>query len=79
MGNWFSSNEAKNFESDGQVNNNVIVEERPGGRFDGEMLILTAIICALKVFEFVVFIYKRHTKYVQKRHERNLVIVDAKK
>lgn len=79
MGNWFSLSEAKNFKSDGQVNNNVIVEERPGGKFEAEMLILTAIICALRIFEFVVYVYKRHTKYKRDRHKRNLVLGDNKK
>lgn len=79
MGNWFSSSENKNFESDGQVNNNVIVEETSGGKFDAEILILTAIICALKIFEFIVFVYKRHTRFIKERHERNLTIVESKK
>lgn len=79
MGNWFSSNENKDVKLDGQVNNNVMIEEQPGGRYDDVMLILTAIICAIKVFEFVVYVYKKHTKFVKDRHERNLVIGDIKK
>lgn len=71
MGNWFSASEHKNIESDGQVNNNVILEG-PGAKFEMEMLILTAIICAIKLFEFVIFVYKNHARYIKEKHERKL-------
>lgn len=71
MGNWFSWNPSTSVDSDGQVNNNVIVENGPAG-YDTEMLILTAIICGIKIFEFVVLIYKRHSRYITERHTRKL-------
>lgn len=72
MGNWFSANSATDVTSDGQVNNNVLIEE--SGKSDATMLILTSIICAIKVFEFIIFIYKNHAKFIKERHERNLRI-----
>lgn len=77
MGNWGSATEHKNVESDGQVNNNVILEG-PGAAYDTEMLVLTAIICAIKIFEFVVFMYKNHAKFIKERYERNLQISQSK-
>lgn len=72
MGNWFSASEHKNIESDGQVNNNVILEGS-GGKYEVEMLILTAIVCAIKIFEIVVFIYKHHTRYIREKHSKKML------
>lgn len=71
MGNWFSANEHKDIESDGQVNNNVILEGS-GARYDVEMLVLTSIICAIKIFEFGIFIYKKHARSIKEKHEQKL-------
>lgn len=71
MGNWFSASEEKQIESDGQVNNNVILEG-PGARYDVEMLILTSIICAIKIFEFGMFVYKKHARGIKEKHEQKL-------
>lgn len=71
MGNWFSASEHKNIESDGQVNNNVILEGS-GARYDMEMLILTSIICAIKIIEIVMFVYKKHAQIIKNKHERKL-------
>lgn len=76
MGNWFSSNEVKSLETDGQVNNNVILEGS-GARFDAEMLILTSIICGIKLFEFIIFVYKNHARYIKQKHERKLQTVSG--
>ncbi len=73
MGNWFSASETKTIESDGQVNNNVILEGSTG-RFDMEMFVLTAIICAIKIFEFIYFVYKRHRKYIVENHSRKITL-----
>lgn len=71
MGNWFSASEQKEIESDGQVNNNVILQGS-GARYDMEMLILTSIICAIKIFEFGLFVYKWHARRIRNDHERKL-------
>lgn len=71
MGNWFSSNPNKNIASEGQVNNNVIMENGLVS-YDLEMLVLTSIICGIKIFEFVIFVYKHHSKYIKENHARKL-------
>ena len=70
FGNWFSANDESHVKNTGEVNNNVVVET--GGKFDKEILILTAIICGIKIFEFIVYIYKHHTKLIKQRHEKNI-------
>lgn len=73
MGNWFSTpnSETKEIESDGEVNNNVVIQ---GGTTDYgfEIMVLTAIVCALKVFEIAVYCYKKHTKFVKSNFEKDL-------
>lgn len=71
MGNWFSTSERKQIEADGQVNNNVILEGN-GAKYDVEMLVLTSIICGIKIFEFVIFVYKYHTRSIKEKHARKL-------
>lgn len=78
MGNWGSATEHKNVESDGQVNNNVILEGQ-GTKYDTEMLVLTAIICSIKMFEFVVYVYKNNAKRINEGHERDLQINNQSK
>lgn len=71
MGNWFSTpnSETKMVDTDGEVNNNVVIQ---GATIDYgfEIMVLTSIICALKIFELVIYVYKRHTKFVQRKFER---------
>lgn len=73
MGNWFSSpnSESKEIEADGEVNNNVVIQ---GGSMDYgfEMMILNSIICAIKIFEIIVFLHKRHARMTRQNIERKL-------
>lgn len=75
MGSWFSSTETKSMEQEGQVNNNVILEGS-GAKYETEMLILTAIICFIKMFEFLIFVYRNHAKYIKEKHERKLTLMN---
>lgn len=70
MGNWFSNN-SKNNENNGQVSNSVTVETSKC-MYDADMLILTAIICGIKIFEFLFFVYKHHKKNIQRNHDRKV-------
>lgn len=71
MGNWFSSSDYIKVGPDGQVNNNIL-SQGSGARYNTEMLILTSIICAIKIFEFVMFLYKKHAQNIKGKHERKL-------
>lgn len=75
MENWFSTpnSETKTIESDGEVNNNVVIQ---GGLIDYgfEIMIINAVICALKIFELIIFCYMRHTQFVRKNHEKKLKV-----
>lgn len=73
MGNWFSTpnSETKTIESDGEVNNNVVIQGNPID-YGFEIMVLNAIICSLKIFELVIYLYKKHKKQVQEEHEKNL-------
>lgn len=62
-----TSSEKKTVDSTGAVNNNVVVN----GEVDVssfEIIILLGIICAIKIMEFIYFIYRRHYQNVKKRH-----------
>lgn len=61
-----SSSEKKTVDSTGTINNNVVVN----GEVDVtslEIIILLGIICAIKIMEFIYFIYRRHYQNVKKR------------
>lgn len=62
-----TSSEKKTVDSTGAVNNNVVVN----GEVDVssfEIIILLGIICAIKIMEFIYFIYRRHYQNVKKKH-----------
>lgn len=73
MGNWFSTrnSESKQIEADGGVNNNVIIQGESVD-YGFQIMVLVAIVCALKVFELVIYFYKKHTKYVKQSYSREL-------
>lgn len=82
MGNWFSSanSQRKLVESDGEVNNNVVIQEgmAPGtSNYGFEIMVISAIICAVKLFEFAVFLYKNHTKLIKKSYDREIRLGDT--
>lgn len=66
MGSSESREEKKTVDSTGTVNNNVVVNGEVD-IYSTEIVILLGIICALKVIEFIYFIYQRHYKNIKKR------------
>lgn len=61
-----TSSEKKTVDSTGTVNNNVVVN----GEVDVsslEIIILLGIICAIKILEFIYFVYGRHYHNIKKR------------
>lgn len=79
MGNWFSSpnSETKAIESDGAVNNNVVIQGEVMD-YSFEIMVLTAVICALKVFELVIYIYKKHKKLVRENFKNEIKLGNEK-
>lgn len=75
MGYWFSTpnNETKTIDADGEVNNNVVIQDG-GTPSDNSfnIMILVAIICKLKLIELAIYCYKRHTKAIREKYERNI-------
>lgn len=65
---WFwGSDEEKHIENTGGVTNRVIV----GGTVsiaNFEIILLLAIICAIKIFEVVSYIYRRHYGTIRKKY-----------
>lgn len=69
MGSSESKPEQKTVDTTGNVNNNVVIG-RVSGEVDVysvEIVILLGIICAIKLIEFIYFIYQRHYHKI-KRH-----------
>lgn len=61
---------SKEIESDGEVNNNVVINE-PKNNGNSQVLLVLWIICALKIIEFALYIYNRHQKSLKKRYTNN--------
>lgn len=65
MGNWFSKNEQVEVENNVvQVSGSVSLEEK-------ELFILVAIICVIKLLEFIYMAYKIHHKKLKKNFIQN--------
>lgn len=66
MGSSESKEEHKTVDTTGNVNNNLVI----GGEVDVfsiEIVILLGIICAIKIIEFVYFLYNQKYKKIKKR------------
>lgn len=66
MGFLWGSDEEKHTENSGGVTNKVVI----GNKVDiinVEMLVLLGIICGIKVFEVICYIYRRHYQGMKKR------------
>jgi hypothetical protein len=67
MGNWFSkTEETKTVENDGQVTNNVIVNDTVSVH-NSEIIIMLLIITSIKLIEFIYFVYNSHNKRLRKK------------
>jgi hypothetical protein len=62
--------EQKTIESDGQVNNNFVIQDRVDV-YSQELVILLGIIALIKILEFGYFIYSQHNRSLKKKFERN--------
>lgn len=61
----------KTVESSGEVNNNVVINEPEHLNQQFQILLVGWIICAIKIIEFALFIYKRHQKQLKKKYANN--------
>lgn len=72
MGTSQSSETQETIESDGQVNNNVIVQETVN-IYSFEIVLLLGIIATLKLIEFIYFVYRALHNKTKKKYLRNNV------
>ncbi len=69
MGKTESKHESKAVDTNGAVNNNLVIQgEMPIQVHNMEILILLYIMCALKVLEFLYFVYTKHSRKLKKRY-----------
>lgn len=67
MGSSESKEESKVIDSNGQVNNNIVLTESVDIK-NLEIVVLLYIICIVKFLEFIVFVYKCHQKHIKKKY-----------
>lgn len=67
---WFGSSEEIDVEANGQVNNNVIIqrEKETIDQNSNEIYMLLIIICAIKIIEFIFYVYKIWTNKMKKKY-----------
>lgn len=63
------SKETKAIDSNGQVNNNVVIGKISGevDVYSIEIVVMLGIICAIKLLEFIYFVYQRHYQKIKRR------------
>lgn len=69
-----SHDEHKTVDSSGAVNNNLVFEE-PVPTHSTTMIVLVSVICAIKILELCIYIYKEHRKNLKKRYNTNVIQV----
>ncbi len=69
MGSWFSSQKTeKNVENNGQVSNNIVIEDAVQIN-NFEITLMLLIIVILKFIEFICFIYRIHLKRMKRKYQ----------
>lgn len=68
MGGWWSSPQSTAGDSNGEVNNNIIIGERIDEN-SYEITAYLAVICFIKIIELVVFVYVSSTKKFNKKYQ----------
>lgn len=77
MGGWFSKTEKKEVANTGEVNNNVVVQAGvPLDVYNAELIILVGILVALRLIEFVYFIFHVFRKNFKKKYSSDRNEVD---
>lgn len=70
-----SSKADKSVENQGQVQNNVVIDESGMGQanYQSAIFIMVGIICFIKIAEFVYFVYRTHFRNIKKKYTNNAV------
>lgn len=65
-----SSKDEKSIDSNGNVNNNVILKDEANGSaiYEYEIMIILLIICIIKIIEFIYFVYAKHQRTLKKKY-----------
>lgn len=72
MGNNESKTENKAVDTNGNVNNNIVVKiEDEVNTYGSEIILLLAIIGAIKILEFVYFLYREHNRKLKRKYGNN--------
>lgn len=67
MGLFSSKSEDKTIDTNGNVNNNVVVEESVN-IYSFEIIALLTIICIIKIIELACYLYVRHEKKIKRKY-----------
>lgn len=67
MGSSDSKEETKTVDSNGNVNNNIVIQD-PVPIHSKDISVVLYIICAIKIFELIIFLYKFHSKNLKKKY-----------
>ena len=65
-----ASKEEKTIDSNGNINNNLVLEG-PVDFQNSEMLLMLGIICAIKIFEAVYFVFHTYKRSLKKKYNTN--------
>lgn len=71
MGSSESKEEIKAVDTNGNVNNNVVIHE-PVPIHNAEMMVLLYILCIVKIIQFIFFVYTYHVKRLKKRYTKSV-------
>lgn len=79
MGSWFSSAESKSEEkmvdTNGQVNNNIIIQEAHDTHaqvlINEKLLLATYVLCLIEIFKVVLYLISAYKKHVKKQYEQS--------
>lgn len=72
---WGSSEEeSKVVDTNGAINNNVVLQEgQPLNVFSYELIILLSIICLIRIIEFGYFVYRMNARRLKKKYTKNTI------
>lgn len=70
MGGSESKEEIKTVDTNGNVNNNIVIQD-PVSIHNQELMILMYIVCTIKIIEFTYVMYKEFLKKLKKRYVNN--------
>lgn len=70
MGITESKEETKAVDSNGNVNNNIVIQD-PVPVHNKDIIVVLYLICAIKIVELIIFLYKFHSNRLKKKYMKN--------